>query len=107
MSDATILRPERAADCEDVYGIVSYVAPTYIDTPRGRCELINAPGMLTLRLIGTDPRERRAGIVLYSPAIEGEPHGIGMIHTMDAEGARAAAAGLVRMANELDGRKPN
>ncbi|MBW6524459.1 hypothetical protein KZ810_13200 [Sphingomonas sp. RHCKR47] len=87
--------------------IGAHIAPTFIDTPRGRCELIKAPGLLNVRLLAKDEGENCVGIVLYSPALDDEPYGLGMIHMLDADSARATAAGLIRAANDLDGRKPN
>lgn len=108
MNEPTILHPEPASDCEELRSdLGAQIAPTYIDTPRGRCELIKAPGMLNVRLLPVADSESCIGVVLYSPALADEPHGIGMIHMLDADAARATAARLIRAANDLDGRKPN
>ena len=52
MNEPKVLNLERASDFEETRSdLGAQIAPTYIDTPRGRCELIKAPGMLNVRLL--------------------------------------------------------
>lgn len=83
------------------------IASFWLPTPHGLIGIGHAGELLTVELPdGQGLGEHRIGIILYArDFVDGT--GAGMITPFTADEARTLAAGLLRIANRIDPRKPS
>jgi hypothetical protein len=78
-----------------------------INTAEGPVECLDGLGLGSLMLTQPDGYKRIALMVYDPEPVEGEAHGIALMHQLDAASARAFAGSLLRLADELEPIKPN
>jgi hypothetical protein len=78
-----------------------------VETPRGPCLIVDAPGITTCEIHGGEFGDR-VGLMLYDPApLPGLDVGSGFMVQPDPTQARSFAASLLRCAAAIDTQKPN
>lgn len=82
-----------------------FLSPDLIETSSGVVSFMPASSM-NLGIIDHGPAGSRALLMLYLPGDEDMP-GVGMMHQFNAELAREVGAQLIKMADQIGGRKVN
>lgn len=70
---------------------------------RGVCHIHDAPGVSTLMVADREGKPVSVGLVAYDCEPDSSGKGFGLLGQLDADGARAFAASLCKLADQLDG----
>lgn len=97
-----VVEPRRHPDCEDTRCVSLHLGGKTLRTPHGDVEVVDAPGFSTLLVMASDPSWSRVGALVYDPETRK-----GMIVQFDPASARASAASLLRLADQLEPRTNN
>lgn len=103
-----VIKLERTADFEETRGVAVSVGPMVIETPHGQVMVLDAPGLTTTK-IERPGVPTSIALIVYDPEPVPDLGNLGtaLLAQLDPEIARAIAASLLRLANEIDGRKPS
>jgi ABC-type amino acid transport substrate-binding protein len=100
MADEPI-QPRKTGTAESTRGEATKLGCIDVVTPQGPVHFHDAPGFMTT-VIERPGVATSIGVLSYDPAA-----GQGMVVQLDGDSARTMAASLLRLADEIDPRRPN
>lgn len=100
MADEPI-KPRKTTTAESSRGEATRLGCLDVMTPQGPVHFHDAPGFMTTTI-------ERPGVATSIGVLSYDPEdGRGLVCQLDGDGARTMAASLLRLADEIDPRRPN
>jgi len=95
---SNVIRIERTNTCQKSSSTFPRIGPAEMETPRGTIAAFDAPGLLVMHIDRSSEPDSIA-VMVYEPK---PGHGQGLIFQMSADVARATAASLLRLADQIE-----
>lgn len=72
-----------------------------LDTPRGPVHFCEVQGIMTTVIRRGERPVEACAVLVYHPPLQGADQGAGFLVQLDAEGARAVGASLLKLADQI------